>query len=166
MTEIEIMQRAKMYIDKLANGIDPLTDQPVPEGDTINNVRISRCLFYVSDVLRQVIENGGHVKRTRKTDKIPFSVTREVLQDFQFSDKPISVSDITRRINALVDTETMAKMKYSAITGFLTNCGFLEQRDNEFGKKTRFPTNEGFALGILDIEGMKKRISEWANLYL
>lgn len=26
MTELEKMQRAKMHIDKLANGIDPLTD--------------------------------------------------------------------------------------------------------------------------------------------
>lgn len=26
MTELEKMQRAKMYIDKLANGVDPLTD--------------------------------------------------------------------------------------------------------------------------------------------
>ena len=32
---------------------------PDNEDDVINNVRISRCLFYVSDVLRQVIENGG-----------------------------------------------------------------------------------------------------------
>ena len=61
MTELEIMQRAKMYVDKLANGINPLTDQPAPEGDTVNQVRISRCLFYVSDVLRRVIENGGQV---------------------------------------------------------------------------------------------------------
>ena len=156
MTELEIMQRAKMYIDKLANGIDPLTDQPVPEGDTVNNVRIARCLFYVSDVLRQVIENGGHVIRAGKLDKIPFSVTQEDLQNFQFSNKPISVSEITRRINALVDTETMTKMKYSAITEFLTNCGFLEQRENEFGKKSRFPTDEGFALGI----STEVRISE------
>ena len=27
MTELEIMQRAKMYMDKLAQGIDPISDQ-------------------------------------------------------------------------------------------------------------------------------------------
>ena len=51
MTELETMQRAKMYLDKLANGINPLTDQPASDSDCINQVRISRCLFYVSDVL-------------------------------------------------------------------------------------------------------------------
>ncbi len=52
MTDIEIMQRAKLYIDKLANGVNPITDKPVSDEDCINNVRITRCLFYVSDVLR------------------------------------------------------------------------------------------------------------------
>ena len=40
MTELEIMQHAKDYLDKLAKGIDPLTDRKVPEKDIINNVRI------------------------------------------------------------------------------------------------------------------------------
>ena len=55
MTELEKMQRAKMYIDKLANGINPIDDAAAPENDVINNVRLSRCFFYVSDILRQVI---------------------------------------------------------------------------------------------------------------
>ena len=66
MTELETMQRAKMYLDKLANGINPLTDQPTPDSDCINQVRISRCLFYVSDVLRKVIENGGNIGKSEK----------------------------------------------------------------------------------------------------
>ena len=40
MTDLEIMQHAKGYLDKLAQGIDPLTGQEVPENDVINNVRI------------------------------------------------------------------------------------------------------------------------------
>ena len=68
MTELEIMQRAKMYLDKLANGINPVTDQPASDSDCINQVRISRCLFYVSDVLRRVavFESGA--------EKSPFDV--------------------------------------------------------------------------------------------
>lgn len=33
MTELETIERAKMYLDKMANGIDPLSDKPVPETD-------------------------------------------------------------------------------------------------------------------------------------
>ena len=39
MTEIEKLQHAREYISKLANGIDPLTNQAVPGNDIINNVR-------------------------------------------------------------------------------------------------------------------------------
>ena len=58
-TDQEIMQRAKLYIDKLANGINPLTDEPLREDDIVNNVRISRCLFYVSGVLEKVTTRVG-----------------------------------------------------------------------------------------------------------
>ncbi len=145
MTELEIMQRAKMYIDKLANGIDPFTDEPVPEGDTIKQIRISRCLFYVSDVLRKVIENGGQIKKTKKP---VFKISPEELSNYEFSQHPTTVSEITRRINDLVDTGNMPKLRYSAITSFLTENGFLEQRENEFGKMTRFPTDKGLSIGI------------------
>ena len=70
MTELEIMQHAKDYLDKLAKGIDPLTGREVPEGEIINNVRISRCRFYVADVLRQVIENGGVIGAPSKKGEL------------------------------------------------------------------------------------------------
>ena len=73
MTEIETMQHAKNYIDKLANGIDPLTDEIIKDDSVINNVRISRCLFYVSNVLQDVINNGGAVGRTVKPQKVTCS---------------------------------------------------------------------------------------------
>ena len=43
MTELEKMQRAKMCVDKLTDGVDPLTDAEISDNRTINNVRISRC---------------------------------------------------------------------------------------------------------------------------
>ena len=52
-----------------------LTVQKVPEGEIIHNVRITRCLFYVSDVLRQVLENGGiQVRRVKNSEMLPFAL--------------------------------------------------------------------------------------------
>lgn len=57
-------------------GIALLTDQKVPEGEIIHNVRITRCLFYISDLLRQVIENDGIQVRTAKnSEMLPFALT-------------------------------------------------------------------------------------------
>ena len=59
MTELEKIAYAKSFMDKLAQGINPIDDTQIPEGDVANNVRLSRCFFYVSEILRQVIDNGG-----------------------------------------------------------------------------------------------------------
>ena len=63
MTELEKIEYAKSFIDKLANGINPLDDSTIKEDEVVNNVRLSRCFFFVSDILRQVIENGGVVSK-------------------------------------------------------------------------------------------------------
>ena len=76
MNELETMARAKMYIEKLANGINPLTDTELPADDIVNSVRISRCFFYIADVLGQVLDNGGIQKKV-STRKEPFFLTPE-----------------------------------------------------------------------------------------
>ena len=45
MTELEKIKRAQMYMNKLANGINPLDDTVVPDEDIVNQVRLSRCFF-------------------------------------------------------------------------------------------------------------------------
>ena len=79
MTELEKIERAKLYMDKLANGINPIDDTMAPDEDIINNVRLSRCFFYVSDVLRQVIENGGigATEKPKKEKKEPLQIPFE-----------------------------------------------------------------------------------------
>lgn len=150
MTELEKIERAKMYMDKLANGIDPISDQEAPESDIINNVRLSRCFFYVSDILRQVIDNGGVVtqKRLSKPSKAPFSIAYEKRANFDYSENPIPISDIARRINALSENENMAQMKYGSITGWLLGIGMLQLSPSGTGRQTKSPTVAGIELGI------------------
>ena len=89
MTELEKIAYAKSFIDKLANGINPIDDQPVAEYDVVNNVRLTRCFFYVSDILRQVIENGG-ITPPKKKAKSSFGITQEQLAQYPYSQLPIS----------------------------------------------------------------------------
>ena len=149
MTELEIMRHAKTYLDKLANGIDPLTDQAVPENDIINQVRISRCLFYVSDVLRQVIENGGiNQKLVKSKEKAPFTLSFEERARYPFGDWPVSVSEIARRLNELVDLNVMQRLKITSITAFLMQSGLLVEEVSSSGRKSKRPTDTGRNLGI------------------
>lgn len=148
MTELETLQRAKMYIDHLANGMNPLNGQTLPDGDIVNNVRVSRCLFYVSNVLQQVIENGGTVKKKTKTQKQPFYLDDIQRQQFSISQTPIPVSEITKRLNSLIDTENMISLKYQSILGWLINTGFLATQTDYDGKIKKYPTEAGKSIGI------------------
>lgn len=154
MTELEIMERAKMYVDKMANGIDPISDTPVREDDCINQVRISRCLFYISDVLRKLIENGGSVEKPRKTKKDEFHITKEQLAAFRPSDAPLTITELANSINALIDLESVKKLKTTAISSYLLNAGFLKEVQYESGKVSKRPTAQGEAIGILVQERM------------
>lgn len=148
MTEVEKIAYARNYIQKLANGIDPLTGKEVPDSDIINNVRISRCLFYVSDVLGQVVENGGIFPRKRKEHKRPFQLDHQAREAFRYSQAPIPISEITRRINELIQPEEMTKLSYRHILDWLIEIGLLELVTDASGKMIRKPTRSGEDLGI------------------
>ncbi|MBQ6906612.1 MAG: hypothetical protein IJN75_06295 [Clostridia bacterium] len=151
MTELEKIAYAKSFIDKLANGINPIDNQPVAEYDALNNVRLSRCFFYVSDILRQVIENGGITppkKQTKKNPSSPFFITQQQLSQYSYSDKPITISEIAKRINSLIDTEQMKQLSYKQIMGFLLSINALSEQPNTYGKLCKFPTETGKQLGL------------------
>ena len=147
MTELEMINRAKTYIDKLANGVNPLTDEPVSENDIVNNVRISRCFFYISDLLRRFAE-GGFPEAAKKGKKKPFIITEEQRKRFEFSETPISVSEIARLFNAAVNTEGAVQMRYSGITFWLIESGLLSVDRREDGREVKLPTAAGMELGI------------------
>lgn len=148
MTELEKIAYAKTYVEKLANGINPLTGEVVPESDLINNVRISRCLFYVSDVLRQVVERGGSSPRRAKAPKVPFEIDYQTRQNFSYSEHPITISEITKRINDLIAIPEMKKLSYKHISHWLVECGYIVLIPDEKGKMIRVPTDQGVRVGI------------------
>lgn len=147
MTEVEKIAYAKSFIDKLANGINPLNDMPVPDDDIVNNVRLSRCFFYVSDILRQVCEKGGINKKPRPP-KIPLSISPEQLEKFEYSPFSVSASAIARKINGLVNDENMEKISYRYINQWLLNIGMLRFEDRGGRKAVKRPTEEGVKMGI------------------
>ena len=147
MTELEKIEYAKTFIDKLANGFNPLDGQPVAETDIVNNIRLSRCFFFVSDVLRRVIEAGG-VGPAKKSAKNPFEITQEQLSAFQFSIYPMPISEITKRLNKLIDDDAMKPLSHRRITEWLISIGALSETTDLNGKPIKAPTEEGEKLGI------------------
>ncbi len=145
MTELETVQRAKMYMDKLAQGIDPISGQELPEDSALNNVRLARCFFYVSGILDQVIRNGGQVGAIEKAE---FSITPEQLSQAPISPYPILISEFAESLLQVVGSSTMKKPNVVRINNWLETQGFLVKEPTPDGKNRRVPTPAGRDLGM------------------
>lgn len=183
MTDLEILIHAKKYIDNLARGIDPLTGNAVPVNDIVLHPRISRCLYYVSDVLSQVIDNGGidefagiELNDSTQEDRgiedekqiigrKPFSISREDLKQIPLSRQSIPVTEITNRINALVENKPMRRLNYKSITSFLLKHGKLKTMCTSDGKTVKVPTEEGISLGIVSEKREGQNSTYYVTVY-
>ena len=149
MTELETLERARDYMEKLANGIDPITGAEVPEDSVLNNVRLSRCFFYVESVLRRTIENGGMESRRKRTGRDLFFLTAAQKESFPYFEEPVGITDFVNRLNEQVNPERVKKLSTTAVTGYLLETGFLQEQLREDGKKYRCPTEAGRSIGII-----------------
>ena len=159
MTELETIARAQMYMEKLANGINPLTGKEVAENDVVNNVRISRCMFYVSNLLKEIVDNKGKYK-AEMPDRVPFTITPEQIQNFEFSDNPISISEITKRFNALINPLCVKELKNGVITDWLTQSGILTEITVNNRTRKR-PSSSGVSMGII----VEERVNQYGTPY-
>ena len=155
MTDIEIIARAQMYLEKLANGIDPLTNKEVAENDVVNNVRISRCLHYVTGILKQITTTGSF-----EIQKSDFTLSARQLERFAYSQTPLTVSEITKRLNELADPLQYNTLKNGVITEWLTESGMLTNVVINNKSKKRV-TNNGRNIGIIS----EQRVNQQGSTY-
>ena len=110
VTEIDKLKRAKEYLQKLSEGIDPITDTALPADTALNNVRLSRCFTYVAEVLQKVIDSGGKGLGWQR----PFFVTAEEIKRVRLSDQPIPISAFVQAVNdAVGDLEKEPGAQYA-----------------------------------------------------
>ncbi len=147
MTELETLQRAKMYLDQLSVGVNPLDGSAVPAGDVVCQARLVRCFRYVSGVLGQVIDSGGTEAPAKRAKKRPYQVPLARRAAFQFSDVPLAASELARRLTALGEDD-MRGLSYRALTAWLVETGLLAVVHSEGGGGHKRPTAAGLEMGI------------------
>lgn len=145
MTELETMQRAKMYMDKLAQGIDPISGLEIPEDSVLNNIRLARCFFYVSGVLDQVIANGGKVQKAAKGD---FYITEEELCRAKPEQEPIRITQFVSMLMEAINDPDRKRMNPTMVTNWLIEKGFMARQQGADGKSKRLPTATGEQIGL------------------
>jgi len=159
-TDLEKLERAKLYIEQLANGIDPVSGRELPEDSALNQVRLSRCFFYVADVLGQALAKE---KKAAKIPLLPFALPDDLRERIPVEPNRM-ITHFMGDINALIDESAMHKLKVTAFTGWLTEQGYLRE-DLFNGKRRKVPTEKGRAAGITDEPRQGQFGSYTATLY-
>ena len=162
MTELETMQRAKMYIDKLAQGIDPITKQEIRLDSCLNDARLVRCFFYLSGVLQKLIDNGGTVDLPQK--KREFTISPQQLARVAPMPYPIRITEFTMMLHDAVGDPQMRQLNPTRITMWLQIKGFLENQVASDGKNTKVPTQAGHKIGI-STRLSQSRFGEYRGIY-
>jgi hypothetical protein len=158
MTELEKIKRAKMYIEQLANGTDPITGNELPADTTLNNERLSRCFGFVAEILQQVIENGGVGYVVKKK----FEINGQQIKLIPLSDAPIPVSAVCDNISSVIDLAVYRRLSHNKVTEFLVEKGFLKETAGQDGKRTRkILSDKSSLIGITTEE----RVSQYGTPY-
>lgn len=142
MTDIKRLGIAKVWIEKLANGINPLNDESVKDDDLVNNVHISRCLFYVAELLGEIKPE----RRVRRVEKKDFFLSSKDAVNIPVSTAN-GLANVIRLINGIVPAD-MKSLTSPQLMKWLRNEGLMQEVIRDNGRKTNHPTEKGQRCGI------------------
>lgn len=125
----EFANEMQRYVEQLAKGINPFTGEIAKEDEIINDVKVSRCLFCVSDILKEIANTTPVRTYTKKTK---FVYNPELTDKIRIVDRPISLSQIIRNILEVYGEE--CKLTYYDVTPILCEKGILVENDEKSPK--------------------------------
>lgn len=141
------LETAIKYVERIAEGNNPVNSMPLEEDAVLNNPNVVRCMFFVKEVLEEVRRNGGVIggKRTRAA-KEPFPF--EALKQFQYESDQ-SITHVLKQIHAPLEGREVKKISARMVTDWMKAAGYLTiAYSGEVGKETTMPTEKGRELGI------------------
>lgn len=144
MSKLEVAIR---YMQRIADGCNPVSNEPVEEDTVLNDPNVIRCMFFVKDVLEEVRRSNGVTgSRRMKPRKEPFPF--EILKHFRYQEDK-TISHLLDQIHAPAEGLDIKKISPQTITGWLKAAGYLTvEYCQEVRKESAMPTEKGRALGI------------------
>lgn len=145
--DVKKLDTAILYLQRIAEGNNPINNMPAEEDSVLNNPNVIRCMYFVKEILEEVKRNDGFVgRKPKKSEKAEFPI--ESLDKFIYQeDKPIT--KFVEQINSTIDDNRFKKISYKSILDWLKLNEYLEEKMFEqFGKSSNIPTEKGEQLGI------------------
>lgn len=133
---------AQEWIQNLANGINPLDGSIIPDSDIVNNVHISRCLFYVADIINFTIQKKE--KKSKATSS--FDITADELERVSILERT-TLSYFVREINSVI-SENIKPLSRAKVSDWLLANNYLKEVVTLNGSRRKEPTLQGISIGI------------------
>lgn len=125
MNKLEV---ALIYVQRMSEGNNPVTNQPAAEEDVLNNPNVIRCMYFIRDVLAQVKDNKGVIGgRPSRAKKNPFPF--ETLENFRY-ERDTSISYLMKQIGELAGDDNTKSPGTKAVTDYLKNMEYLREEVN------------------------------------
>lgn len=145
--DIKKLETAIIYLQRIADGKNPVNNLPAEADSVLNNPNVIRCMYFVKEVLEEVKRNSGYIgKRAKRTDKRSFPM--EALADFAYREDK-AISKFVEQVNESIDDRIYQRLSYRPILQWLKFNGFLaEEFSQELNKTVTLPTEKGSQIGI------------------
>ena len=101
------------WISKLANGINPIDGSVLPDSDVVNNVHISRCLFFVSNLLEDM---GKKKHSSKKQYEQEFQITPEIASSVYIAEKT-GIAMFVKEINKVIPENMKPLGRAGSVSG-------------------------------------------------
>lgn len=135
IVEREKIEKAKEI--RMANGVDPLTGEVLGEDSFLNNPKIIRCFYYITEVLDNVMNNAYSygVKLAH------FIITPEQISKVALPEGKIGVNEFSKQVNMCIDLSVSKKLTGVELNKRLKKMGVLSEELNPATGKARTITN-------------------------
>ena len=161
MDRAVLVERAKLYLQMLSNGVHPVTGASVPGDSAFVDPKVKRCFSFITEVLDEYIELKEKVEQLERNkdkntivvaQKQAFSITPEQCDGILLSKEPVSVLSFMKNINAAIDTNTTEKLSSTRVNKWLVNRGFVTtQKVQTVTSKTVYkPSDVAVKIGITE----------------
>ena len=121
------------WINKLANGMNPLDGSTLPDSDIVNNVHM--------------LEDAGKKSSSRqKQYELEFQLTPEIASKVYIADRT-GIAMFVKEINKVIP-ENMQPLAASKVTQWLVSVGYLVEQQSNDGRKYKAPTELGTSIGM------------------
>ena len=176
MNKRQIIQHAKNYMDLLAKGIDPISQNEI--ASIAAEPRLRKCFSFVSGILEELLANDGYVALSTDDPEAPpnesapqyelvrkkaaFQLSREQRRKVFIDNAPITPTAFINHINRVVDGESMEKLSIRRINAWLLKNAYIAETKQPavINRTVMKPLPKAAGIGISEEETVDPKTGE------